>query len=86
MKLDAENIGKEYKVDIGNKVLLSALGSGMDKNGVLTNESGTWEGEVQNIQGSTYHICWTLVSGQHPGGLIVSGFVSKHARNELKFA
>tara|TARA_R110000824_G_scaffold159_2_gene588 strand:+ start:2304 stop:2564 length:261 start_codon:yes stop_codon:yes gene_type:complete len=86
MKLDAEIIGKEYKVDIGNKVLLSALGSGMNKNGVLTNEAGTWEGEVREIRDSTYYIYWTLVSGQHPGGLLVSGFQSKHTRDELKLA
>ena len=73
-------------MDIGNKVLLSAQGSEIDKNRVLTNEAGTWEGEVQDIRDSTYYIYWTLVSGQHPGGLLVSGFQSKHTRDELKLA
>ena len=85
MKLDAESIGKEYKMDLGNKVLLSAQGSEIDKNRVLTNPAGTWEGEVQDIRDSTYYIYWTLVSG-HAGGSIVSGFQSKHTRDELKLA
>ena len=72
-------------METGDKVVLSAIGTGLNKNKLMTS-GGVWEGTVREIKGDEYLVYWVLVSGRSRSGSIITGIVRSHSRNEIKYA
>ncbi len=72
-------------METGDKVVLSAIGAGLNKNKLMTS-GGVWEGTVTNIKGDEHHVYWVLVSGRSRSGSLITGILGRHSRNEIKYA
>ena len=72
-------------METGDKVVLSAIGTGLNKNKLMTS-GGVWEGTVREIRGDEYRVYWVLVSGRSNSGSLITEVLEKHSRNEIKYA
>ena len=72
-------------METGDKVVLSTIGTGLNKNKLMTS-GGVWEGTVREIRGDEYRVYWVLTSGRSSSGSIITEILVSHARNEIKYA